>query len=292
MHMSSGQCLAVAGVFTVQIRGLKSGQFYHKLEGYRRPINSVQYAPRLLSGSVDRHIGIWSVISGDLLHYTPTWWDDEVFHALYSTDGKTFATALCTGIVKLFDAPSGEFIHTFQHPVSEIERVAYSPGGQYLAAFDCSGCCLWDLTTREGMRMNGPPNLFWRMQFLDEKWAVGGATDGSCRVSGRSTNCIGLEGRVSRHVGPGRVVVWATGKEDCEVYSLAYEPLAVGAKDGSATILRGDTGEFVGELQGHSARIMMIMSTLDDKTLLSYSDDGINARLWVIADAMNLYNDQ
>lgn len=70
-----------------------------------------------------------------------------------------------------------------------------------------------------------------------------------------------------------------TGKEDCWVYSLAYshscELLAVGTKDGSITILRGDTGEFVDELQKHSARIRMVMLiVLDDKILLSYSGDG------------------
>lgn len=140
---SSGQYLAVASAFTVQIWDLKSGQLYHELEGHRRPINSVclsQYALRLLPGSADRHICIWSVISGDLLHHTPAGWDDEVVHALYSPDSKAFATAHSTEIIKFYDAPSGELIHcTFQHPFSKIECGAYSPGGQYLAAFGCAG---------------------------------------------------------------------------------------------------------------------------------------------------------
>lgn len=71
----------------------------------------------------------------------------------YSPDGRQIATGAEDGTARLWDAATGQHLHTLRGEASEIECVAYSPDGNYLATAGLDGVVvLWDPRTGAQLR--------------------------------------------------------------------------------------------------------------------------------------------
>ncbi|NJM08511.1 hypothetical protein HC891_23520 [Candidatus Gracilibacteria bacterium] len=96
----------------------------------------------LAAATVDGPIAIFTH-DGVLLHELPG-------HALGTTaldwhpGEKTLASAGQDGSVRLWDTNSGTQVQALRHATSWVERVAYHPGGQYLAAAAGKSLRIWD----------------------------------------------------------------------------------------------------------------------------------------------------
>lgn len=64
----------------------------------------------------------------------------------YSPNGHTLASGGRDGMVRLWDAATGELLNTFKGHTFWVESVAYSPDGHTLASGGSTKVRLWDIT--------------------------------------------------------------------------------------------------------------------------------------------------
>jgi WD40 repeat protein len=116
-----------------------------ELKGHTDWINKVIYSPdgtRLATASRDHTVKVWDAAKGkDLL--TLKGHAGNVKSVAYSPDGKKLASTsgkwhkdkkLWQGEIKIWDAASGKELQTLAGHSDEIESVAYSPDGKWLAS--------------------------------------------------------------------------------------------------------------------------------------------------------------
>ncbi|MEM8534237.1 MAG: hypothetical protein AAGF95_25545 [Chloroflexota bacterium] len=134
----------------------------------------------LLSGSADGMLYLWSAETGQRIHTFPGITPDTSIHELTPegsrplavgiTDiavhpvGRLVASGAPNGHILINDAETGTMVQTLQgHPVAntpdafwDVQRVAFSPDGDYLAsgAFDGS-VVLWHLSTHTSFTLAG-----------------------------------------------------------------------------------------------------------------------------------------
>ena len=154
---------------------------------------------------------LWDIAGGkQIRHFTPPDYSG-VYSLVFSSDGKTLASAGISGTVRLWDPASGKEIRQFQGHQGTVFAVAFSPDGTTLAsAAEDKTVRLWDVGSGKEIR-----------QLLGHPGWVG-----SVRYS--------PDGRILVSAGDdGMVRLWeaATGKEiknlhphQGGVYSLAFSP--------------------------------------------------------------------
>jgi WD40 repeat protein/serine/threonine protein kinase len=122
----------------IQIRDAQTGQILRTLPGHRNWVHSVCYSPDgqwLASASQDGTVRLWEARTGQPAR---TWRFDHVaFCVCFSPDGTRLAASAGKfdgpGIVKVWDARSGqEVLRLTGHP-GEVRNVCFSPDGKRIA---------------------------------------------------------------------------------------------------------------------------------------------------------------
>jgi WD40 repeat protein len=106
----------------------------------------------LISWHADRHIRLWDIERGSLIH-TLSGSDSLPWRTVLSLDGGTLASAYVGGEVLVWDVTSGVLRHTLRGHSAAVPALAISADGRMLASGDVNGTiCLWRLDPPELVR--------------------------------------------------------------------------------------------------------------------------------------------
>ena len=193
----------------------------------------------------------------------------EVRSIAYSPDGKTLASGLSGGQIRLWDARSGALLRTLDGHANEVHSVAFAPDGNTLASgSEDKTIKLWDARSGELLRtLEGHINWVTSVAF---------APDGKTLASSSYDNTIKLWDARS-----GELLRTLEGHTRT-VYSVAFAPdgstLASSSSDDTIKLWDARSGELLRTLEGHTSEVWSVSFAPDGNTLASGSDGTI--KLW------------
>ena len=181
---------------TIKLWDARSGELLHTLEGHDGGVTSVAFAPdgnTLASGSRDKAIKFWDATSNELklsidirdIDHQRKGHTDSVHSVAFAADGNTLASGSWDDTIKLWDARSGELLHTLEGHDGGVTSVAFAPDGSTLASGSWDDTIkLWDARSGELLRT--------LKEHDSHVESVAFAPDGSTLASGSSDKTIKL----------------------------------------------------------------------------------------------------
>jgi WD40 repeat protein len=267
---------------TVRVWETISEQDCLTLRGHTNVVWSVVFSPdgrRLVSSSEDRTVRLWDVATGLELQ-TLRGHRRGVYHTAFSPDGRLLASASRAavvhgrrfpGVIKIWDAVTGQEIRTLEGHPGTVHYVAFSPGGQLGAAEADGSITLWNPNT--GKLLNTLRG------HAREVLCVTFTSDGRILASSGGP----LEGEATS---PCDVRLWdvSSGREITQlagpaafVRRLGFHPdaklLAGGSTEHAIHIWDVTTGQEKHVLRGHTKRIAEVAFSPDGRRLVSASQD-------------------
>jgi WD40 repeat protein len=188
----------------------------------------------------------------------------------FSSDGKTLAAAGVDGLIRLWDASTGEALRQLKGHTQWVESIAFSRDGKRLASASRDKTIrLWDPNSgRELRQLRGHSDLVLAVAFAsDGKTLASGSWDKTIRVwdVGAGNERSVIQG----HFSPISTLVFLADGQT----------LASGSWDRSIRIWDTATGKELRQMQGHQGPVTSLALSRDGKTLASGSWDR-TVRLW------------
>jgi WD40 repeat protein len=253
-----------------------------------QPIRGLAFGgdhPTLAALGDDDYVRVWNAVTGDLLK-TILLADrpKSVTCIAFSPDAKWIVVgedftkaAVFTGKIELLDAVRGQEVRALVTHHWEVERVAISSDGRWLAS------CNWDRKVRV---MEFPAGNQAREFESPSKPRCVAISPGSKVVaSGGSDSTVTLWDRES-----GKELQRLSGQTG-NVLSVAFSPdghhLASAGGDGSTRIWNVLTGESLYTLSGHVGAVMSAVFSPDGKFVVSGGADN-TVRFWDATTGQNL----
>ncbi|MEI2778522.1 MAG: pentapeptide repeat-containing protein [Tetrasphaera sp.] len=255
---------------------------------------------------------------GTMLPFTGhTGW---VLAVAYAPDGTRLASG-SDGEVRIWDAATGQPIHTLTGHTGGVWAVAYAPDGTRLASGSGDGTVrIWDAATGQPIHtLTGHTGGVWAVAYApDGTRLASGSEDGTVRIWDAATGqpihtLTGHTGlvravayapdgtRLASGSGDGTVRIWdaATGQpihtltgHTGLVRAVAYAPdgtrLASGSGDGTVRIWDAATGQPIHTLTGHTGLVRAVAYAPDGTRLASGSEDG-TVRIWDAATGQPIH---
>jgi WD40 repeat protein/serine/threonine protein kinase len=263
---------------TVKIWEVDTGRERMSLAGHEGLVHSVTFSPqgdRLISGSWgSKMTRVWDVETRRELFRVRA--GGGVWGVAFSPDGSLLAAAggLADPAVKVYDARTGQLVHTLEGHADRVGCVAFHPDGRRLAS--CSQdktVRIWELDQgREVLTLRGHADLVTRVLFDPKGWRLASSSDdGKVRVwdgtppgvsSGRP--CVTLRGHTHK------------------VFAIAFSPdgrqLASASQDWTVRLWDVAGEREIRKLDGHTHTVYALAFGRDG-LLVSGSDDG-TTRIW------------
>ncbi len=284
-------------------------QCLHTLSRHTEVVSAVALTrdgKKLVTGSYDQTLRIWSVKTGDLLR-TLSDHSQEIYCVAISGDGKLVASGSADRTIKLWDLRTGELVRSLGNLIlghaDTVTAIAFSPNNQFLVSTSQDKTVrLWSL--KSGKEVYALKDYPQAVLTLAMSW------DGKSFVYGGKGNLLSLRhtktGKVIRSfpasptkalalsrqgsllaVGSGaEIVMWnrqyqkklfeLKGHSET-VSSLAFSAdsqiLVSGSYDQTIKLWHVSTGRLIDTLVGHQAAVCSVAYSLDGKVIVSGSAD-------------------
>ena len=238
----------------IKLWNIETGEEVRLKGGTTVRSGSIAFSPdgaTFASAGVDRFGGtsgavtLWDIETGKELATLPGH-TERIPAVAFSPDGTTVASGLRDGTVKLWNAKTGENIHTYR---GGGYAVAFSPDGKTLAARSWKDIKLWEVATRKRTS-----TISISREQLTTSTALAFSPDSQVLAWG-----IGDQVKLRKHATKslfgfmGRNTITLKGHTD-EVRSVAFSPdgkvLASGAGDGTVKLWDTETGANIATLEG------------------------------------------
>ena len=138
---------------TLRIWDIKTGRCLHIMEGHKGKIRSVSISPNgkyIVSTSYDFYntLCVWDIEQGCCIHELMKGFGSTTC-AIFSLDDKHIFSSHDNNI-NMWDANSGQLIHSFEGHTNDVDKLLISPDGKYLASSGRDGRIrIWDIKSKE-----------------------------------------------------------------------------------------------------------------------------------------------
>jgi len=253
-----------------------------------QPIRGLAFGgdpPTLAALGDDGNVRVWNAVTGGLLK-TLALADrpKSVSCMAFSPDGnwivvgEDFTKAeVFTGKIELLDAVAGQEVRALATHHWEVESVAFSRDGKWLASSN------WDRKVRVMEFPSG--NQGREFESPSKPHCVAISPDSKVIASGDLSPAVTLWDREG-----GKEIRRLTGQTS-RIWSVAFSPdgqhLASASADGSARIWNVSTGQSLYTLSGHVGAVMSAVYSPDGKFVVSGGADD-TVRFWDAATGQNL----
>jgi WD40 repeat protein len=190
----------------------------------------------------------------------------SVRYVAFNRNGSVLASADDEGVVRLWDARTGEQQRLLMRHSGQVACVAFSPGGGALASGGHDGVVrLWDAETGEQLRaLVGHYGVVRSVAFSpDNRTLASGGGHGAVRL---------WDARTGEQL---RKLEGHHGQVDCVAFSPGGRTLASGGFDGEVRLWDAETGRQLRELGGHRQSVLCVAFSPGGGTLASGGVDGV-----------------
>ncbi|NEZ60752.1 DnaJ domain-containing protein [Adonisia turfae] len=298
-------------------RSLSRWQCIHTLSRHTGDVSAVAIArdgKKLVTGSHDKTLRLWSVKTGSLLR-TLSGHSQAVHCVAVSWDGKLIASGSADTTIKLWDMRTGELLRSFGNLISghsaTVTALAFSPNNQFLVSTSQDATVrLWSLKSGK--------EIYALKDYPEEILALAMGWDGKAMVYGGNSNQLHIRhtktGKLIRSfsidsqpnravalsrqssllaVGSGdKIVMWNrqcqkklfelkghTAAVSSLVFSTGNQIVVSGSYDQTIKLWNASTGQNIDTLTGHQAAVCSVACSLDGKVIVSSSAD-TTVKIW------------
>jgi len=159
-------------------------------ERYLQIVGTGENGERLVSGSDDFTLILWSPQDSKTPILRMTGHQQMINHVLFSPDARFFASASFDKKIKIWDGRSGKFLSTCHGHVGSVYQLAWSADSTFLVSSSKDSTCkVWNVKVGSATEVSKKA-VHTLSGHEDEVYALDWSPDGSCLASGSKDRTI------------------------------------------------------------------------------------------------------